>query len=100
MATQEAPPSRIWLQFNPDDPQASTWCADQIDAEDIEYVRSSGRFALGQRVRKIRGSPWQGLIVGFYSTTLTPDGYAVESEREPGSVQIYPASALEEVENG
>lgn len=56
------------------------------------------RFELGQRVRKKSGSSWQGRIVGFYSTTLTPIGYAVESEREPGSVQIYPESALEALE--
>lgn len=49
----------------------------------------------GTRVRKIRGSSWQGRVVGFYSTELTPIGYCVESEREPGSVQIYPEAALE-----
>lgn len=53
------------------------------------------KFKIGQRVRKTKGSSWQGCVVGFYSTFLTPEGYAVESEREPGSVQIYPASALE-----
>ena len=53
------------------------------------------QFALGDRVRKKKGSSWQGRVVGFYSTSLTPVGYAVESEREPGSVQIYPESALE-----
>lgn len=53
------------------------------------------KFVLGDRVRKTKGSSWQGLVVGTYSTTLTPEGYCVESEREPGSVQIYPASALE-----
>ncbi len=58
---------------------------------------STFRWPLGQRVRKTKGSSWQGKIVGFYSTELTPEGYAVESEREPGSVQIYPVSALEEV---
>lgn len=50
---------------------------------------------LGDRVRKKRGSSWQGRIVGWYRTTLTPVGWAVESEREPGSVQIYPEHALE-----
>lgn len=55
------------------------------------------KFKLGDRVRKTKGSSWQGRVVGFYSTTLTPIGYAVESEREPGSVQIYPEAALEEV---
>lgn len=38
-------------------------------------------------------------MCGTYSTSLTHEGYAVESEREPGSVQIYPASALELVED-
>ncbi len=46
-------------------------------------------------MRKIKGSQWQGQIVGFYSTDLTPSGYAVESEVHKGSVQIYPENALE-----
>ena len=53
------------------------------------------KFKPGERVRKIRGSSWQGFVVGAYSTSLTQEGYCVESEREPGSVQIYPAAALE-----
>jgi hypothetical protein len=53
------------------------------------------KYRLGDRVRKIRGAQWQGSIVGTYSTELTPIGYAVESEREKGSVQIYPEAALE-----
>lgn len=52
------------------------------------------KFQLGQRVTKTKGSSWNGRVVGFYSTDMTPIGYAVESEREPGSVQIYPESAL------
>lgn len=52
---------------------------------------------IGDRVRKKSGASWQGIIVGSYSTTLTPFGWAVESEREPGSVQIYPEKALEMV---
>lgn len=50
---------------------------------------------IGTRVRKTSGSSWQGKVVGYYSTGLTPVGYAVESERESGSVQIYPRKALE-----
>lgn len=53
------------------------------------------KFKMGDRVRKTKGSRWQGRVVGTYSTGLTPEGYAVESETETGSVQIYPASALE-----
>ena len=57
--------------------------------------QDANKFDLGQRVHKIRGSRWQGRVVGTYSTSLTPEGYAVESETEHGSVQIYPAGALE-----
>ena len=54
-------------------------------------------FGLGDRVRKKSGAAWQGRVVGWYSTQLTPEGYAVESESHPGSVQIYPVAALERV---
>jgi len=54
-----------------------------------------GVWKIGTRVRKKSGSSWQGRVVGYYSTYLTRVGYCVESEREPGSVQIYPAAALE-----
>lgn len=52
------------------------------------------KFALGDRVSKKSGANWNGRVVGFYSTALTTIGYAVESEREIGSVQIYPEAAL------
>ena len=52
-------------------------------------------FEMGDNVRKVRGSQWRGRVVGWYSTDLTPEGYAVESDTERGSVQIYPAYALE-----
>lgn len=53
------------------------------------------KFQLGDPVYKTKGSQWHGTVVGTYSTTLTPEGYAVESSAERGSVQIYPAAALE-----
>jgi dihydrofolate reductase (trimethoprim resistance protein) len=52
-------------------------------------------FPLGTQVRKKKGSHWRGNIVGYYSTTLTPQGVAIESKYEPGSVQIYPVVAIE-----
>jgi hypothetical protein len=71
----------------------------ELEEEKAFWLSGEGRkFALGQRVRKIKGSSWQGRVVGVYSTELTPVGYAVESEREPGSVQIYPEAALEAVQ--
>lgn len=54
------------------------------------------KWTLGARLRKKKGSAWHGKVVGFYSTELTPIGYAIESAFEPGSVQIYPENALEE----
>lgn len=53
------------------------------------------KFQIGDTVRKTKGSQWSGKVVGTYSTELTPEGYAVESSTESGSVQIYPAAALE-----
>ncbi len=52
------------------------------------------KFAIGDHVEKVSGSSWRGRIVGTYATDLTPEGYAVESDTETGSVQIYPAKAL------
>lgn len=58
----------------------------------------AAKFKVGDLVTKTKGSQWKGRVVGAYSTTLTPEGYAVESSTERGSVQIYPAAALELVE--
>lgn len=55
------------------------------------------RFPPGTRMRKKSGASWQGKVVGYYSTDLTEVGLAIESEREPGSVQIYPSIALEQI---
>lgn len=56
------------------------------------------KFNFHDSVRKIKGASWRGKVVGWYSTELTPEGYAVESFTERGSVQIYPADALEKIE--
>lgn len=66
-------------------------------AQTAPQPEQSGKFAMHQRVRKTSGSEWQGRVVGWYSTEQTPEGYAVESEAHCGSVQIYPAKALEAV---
>jgi hypothetical protein len=55
-----------------------------------------GWWPIGTEVVKTKGSSWRGRVVGYYSTDQTKEGYAVESEFEPGSVQIYPKSALME----
>lgn len=57
----------------------------------------SNGYSYGDRVRKKSGSSWHGKVVGWYATDLTKLGWCVESEREPGSVQIYPEAALEDL---
>lgn len=66
--------------------------------EGAKAMQWPDQWPLGTRVRKRKGSSWQGRVVGYYSTHLTPRGYAVESERETGSVQIYPKAALEVID--
>jgi hypothetical protein len=55
---------------------------------------STWTYKLGDLLTKTKGSSWTGRVVGFYGTGLTDEGYAIESVYEPGSVQIYPLSAL------
>ena len=62
---------------------------------EIELFGCDKKFQFGDYVTKISGSKWTGQVVGYYSTELTPEGYNVESHFETGSVQIYPAKALE-----
>lgn len=59
------------------------------------FVPEDAVFKVGDRVRKRSGSQWEGKVVGYYSTKLTPVGYCVESKHHAGSVQIYPEGALE-----
>lgn len=68
--------------------------ADLLHLAEALQAQPAGKFKLGDLVTKTKGSSWTGRVVGTYSTALTPEGYAVESSTEHGSVQIYPASAL------
>lgn len=52
-------------------------------------------FRRGEKVRKKSGAWWEGIVVGFYSTTQSARGYAVQLENVYGPVQIYPETALE-----
>ncbi len=56
------------------------------------------KYSLGDRVKKVSGAEWEGIVCGFYVSSLTEIGYAVESETHKGSVQIYPETALVLVE--
>ena len=89
--------------LDPDGALAKAEYDDVIDAADAAIARAESAiessskpcaFRLGDLVKKVSGSAWEGRIVGTYITALTPEGYAVESASHPGSVQIYPAKAL------
>lgn len=67
---------------------------DRVEGEPVERDERRA-FCIGDMVRKKSGSEWEGKVVGTYSTALTSEGYCVESSSHAGSVQIYPASALE-----
>lgn len=69
--------------------------ADVLEGVGAAPQPNAPTFQLGDHVRKTKGSQWKGRVVGTYSTSLTPEGYAVESDTEKGSVQIYPVGALE-----
>lgn len=58
---------------------------------------STWKYQLGDEVKKVKGSEWLGVVVGFYSTSMTERGYAVESIAHKGATQIYPEAALERI---
>jgi hypothetical protein len=60
---------------------------------------ADAEFQLGDLVQKKGRASWRGHVRGWYRTELTELGYAVESMYEPGSVQIYPASALDRLQS-
>ena len=49
----------------------------------------------GTPLQKKKGSQWRGFVRGFYTSSLTVEGYCIESMNEKGSVQLYPLEALE-----
>jgi len=65
---------------------------------DNNLIPANAKYKMGDRLRKKgKKGQWQGRVVGFYSATHSDIGYAIESERELGSVRIYPEKALEPV---
>jgi len=57
------------------------------------------QFPLRTRVRKISGPQWEGVVVGYYSSTFTPEGLVVEctAEGAQGQVHVEPAKRMERV---
>lgn len=63
--------------------------------ETVSNSVNKSKYKIGDMVQKKSGSSWRGTVCGFYATKQTPNGVAVESAFESGSVQIYPEAALE-----
>jgi len=79
-----------------DPPQCSLDLAQAAIAALTDHQSAPRRWDIGDKVRKKRGSQWRGTVCGFYSTPHTPEGYCVDSAYEAGSVQVWPAAALED----
>jgi hypothetical protein len=105
---------RLWylhrrgLSYASDKPAVNLLLADlseglKLAADTIERLREENArawpadaiFQFGEAVQKKGRASWRGTVVGWYRTELTELGFAVESLFEPGSVQIYPQTALE-----
>ena len=65
----------------------------------MEYTAMTYRdqFPLGTHVRKISGPQWESVVVGYYSSTFTPEGLVLENVAEGalGQVHVEPAKRME-----
>ena len=91
------PPGTTEMWGNAHSIERLYWAGYHEGQQKASWPSTHTKFQLGDAVEKTKGSSWHGQVVGWYSTSLTSEGYCVESFREPGSVQIYPAAALRRV---
>jgi hypothetical protein len=56
----------------------------------------SNQFPKGARVRKVSGPEWEGIVVGHYSSTYTPEGLVIECTvpGAKGQVHVEPAKRM------
>lgn len=54
------------------------------------------RFPLGALVCKASGPEWRGVIVGYYSSSFTPEGLVIEctADGARGQVHVEPAKRM------
>jgi len=60
-------------------------------------VAQERAYPIGTRVRKVSGPEWDGVVVGYYSSTFTPDGLVIECTAlgAKGQVHVEPAKRIE-----
>ena len=68
-------------------------------AEAREVLARINSTPRGTRVRKASGPQWEGVVVGHYSSSFTPDGLVIECtvEGAKGQVHVEPAKRMEVV---
>lgn len=59
-------------------------------------VEQERAYPIGTRVRKVSGPEWDGVVVGYYSSTFTPDGLVIEctAPGAKGQVHVEPAKRI------
>ena len=60
----------------------------------LELTRAN---PIGTAMRKISGPQWESVVVGYYSSTFTPEGLVLEcvAEGAKGQVHVEPAKRME-----
>ena len=64
-------------------------------------VEQERAYPIGTRVRKVSGPEWDGVVVGYYSSTFTPDGLVIECTvpGAKGQVHVEPSKRIERHED-
>ena len=64
-----------------------------------EWITVNGpeNYPLGRQVRKASGSEWDSIVIGYYSSSLTPEGLVLEciAPGARGTVHVEPARRME-----
>jgi hypothetical protein len=62
-----------------------------------EQVAQERAYPIGTRVRKVSGPEWDGVVVGYYSSTFTPEGLVIEctAPGAKGQVHVEPTKRIE-----
>lgn len=59
-------------------------------------IDGPAQFPIGTPVRKVSGPQWQGVVVGYYASSFTPEGLVIECTVEGalGQVHVEPAKRM------
>jgi hypothetical protein len=65
--------------------------------EDWKNNRGPALYPIGTPMRKISGPEWDSIVVGYYSSSYTPEGLCLEciAKGARGQVHVEPAKRME-----